>query len=59
MILFIFPINIYIARKQHGIQKYILKMKGKRVRLINEVLSGIKVSFITYVFQVLLLFYLF
>ena len=40
----IFPINVYIARRQHGIQKYILKMKDKRVRLLNEMLNGIKVS---------------
>ena len=40
----IFPINVYIARRQHGIQKYILKMKDKRVRLLNEMLNGIKAS---------------
>ena len=43
MVVMIFPLNLLIVRKQHSLQKFILKMKGKRVRLINEILSGIKV----------------
>ena len=43
MVAIILPLNLYIARRQHGLQRFILKMKGKRVRLINEILSGIKV----------------
>ena len=43
MVTVILPLNLYIARRQHGLQRFILKMKGKRVRLINEILSGIKV----------------
>ena len=45
IVAFIFPVNVYIGKKQLGIQKYILTMKGKRVRLINEILSGIKVIY--------------
>ncbi|KAL4236836.1 hypothetical protein ACF0H5_005222 [Mactra antiquata] len=39
----IIPLNAYIVNAQNHLQKSILHLKGLRVRLMNEILCGIKV----------------
>ena len=50
---------MFIAHLQNKIQKELLDLKGIRVKMMNEVLSGIKVKFnrqINYVTHLILLF---
>ena len=37
-------INGYLGRLQQRLQKQILALKGKRIKILNEVINGIKVS---------------
>lgn len=41
------PINGFIANRTKILQISQMKMKDKRVKLMNEILNGIKVSFAT------------
>lgn len=38
------PINGFVATKQRNLQIQQMKLKDERIKLMNEVLSGIKVS---------------
>jgi hypothetical protein len=44
IILAMLPVVGYISTLQFKLQKEMLYLKGKRIRLLNEVISGIKVA---------------
>ena len=39
-----FPLNAFIATKIRSLQAQQMKMKDSRVKMMNEILNGIKVS---------------
>ncbi|XP_078481138.1 multidrug resistance-associated protein 1-like [Ciona intestinalis] len=43
VMLFLIPINALIARKTHQLQVKQMKLKDERIKLMNEILNGIKV----------------
>lgn len=44
VILVLIPTVGFIATKQFALQKQLLKLKGERNKILNEVLCGIKVG---------------
>ena len=44
VILVVLPTVGIIATKQYKIQKELLRLKGNRIKILNEVISGIKVN---------------
>ncbi|KAL4216368.1 hypothetical protein ACF0H5_024095 [Mactra antiquata] len=43
VILIVLPLVCFIATRQYILQKELLRLKGKRIKILNEVISGIKV----------------
>jgi hypothetical protein len=46
VLLLLVPLNTFIAFKQLRMTVEVLALKGERIKLMNEILSGIKVSYL-------------